>query len=83
MANRARLRNMNRRIGLRFAVKRLGGSVAAAVDDQGHSVSGGPSAAIDNLRLARLARLAGAPMDKGAGVDLLKKVGDLEERSGP
>ncbi|MDX2504469.1 MAG: thymidine phosphorylase family protein [Gammaproteobacteria bacterium] len=32
--------------------------------------------AIDNLRLARIASFAGAPMSKGAGVDLLKKVGD-------
>jgi thymidine phosphorylase len=31
---------------------------------------------IDNFQLARIARLAGAPMDKGAGVDLLKKLGD-------
>lgn len=30
---------------------------------------------IDNLRLARIARLAGAPMDKGAGVDILKSLG--------
>ena len=32
--------------------------------------------AIDNFQLARVARLAGAPLDKGAGVDLLKRVGD-------
>jgi thymidine phosphorylase len=32
--------------------------------------------AIDNLRMARIARMAGAPMDKGAGVDLMKKLGD-------
>lgn len=32
--------------------------------------------AIDNLRLARIARLAGAPQVEGAGVDLLCKVGD-------
>jgi len=32
--------------------------------------------AIDNLQLARIARLAGAPMDKGAGVDLHRKLGD-------
>ncbi len=32
--------------------------------------------AIDNYRLSRIASLAGAPMDKGAGIDLLKKVGD-------
>jgi len=34
---------------------------------------------IDNLLLARIARLAGAPMDKGAGVDLFKKLGDPVE----
>jgi len=32
--------------------------------------------AINNLQMARIARMAGAPMDKGAGVDLLKKMGD-------
>jgi thymidine phosphorylase len=32
--------------------------------------------AIDNFLLARIARIAGAPLDKGAGVDLLKKLGD-------
>ncbi|NIP72873.1 MAG: thymidine phosphorylase family protein [Gammaproteobacteria bacterium] len=31
---------------------------------------------IDNLQLARIARMAGAPMDMGAGVDLFKKLGD-------
>ncbi len=31
---------------------------------------------IDNERLARIARLAGAPKAKGAGVDLLHKLGD-------
>jgi len=36
--------------------------------------------AIDNLQMARIARLAGAPMDKGAGVDLLKKVGDTVKK---
>lgn len=32
--------------------------------------------AIDCYGLARIARLAGAPMDKGAGIDLMKKIGD-------
>ena len=32
---------------------------------------------IDNFHLAKVARLAGAPIDKGAGVDLLKKLGDV------
>lgn len=31
---------------------------------------------IDNYQLAKIARLAGAPIDKRAGVDLLKKLGD-------
>jgi len=31
---------------------------------------------IDNLQVARIARLAGAPMDQGAGIDLYKKTGD-------
>ncbi|MCU0968233.1 MAG: thymidine phosphorylase family protein [Rubrivivax sp.] len=42
--------------------------VAAATD--------GIVAAIDNLRLARIARLSGAPQVPGAGVDLLRKVGE-------
>ena len=36
----------------------------------------GVVAAIDCWRLARIARLAGAPADAGAGIDLFKKVGD-------
>ena len=39
--------------------------------------------AIDCLRLARVARLAGAPMDKGAGVDLFKRIGDPVEQGEP
>ncbi len=34
---------------------------------------------IDNLQLARIASLAGAPRDKGAGIDLYKKLGDPVE----
>ena len=34
---------------------------------------------IDDLQMARIARLAGAPMDMGAGVDLFKKIGDRVE----
>jgi len=33
-------------------------------------------ASMDCFRLARIARLAGAPMDKGAGIDLFAKIGD-------
>ena len=35
---------------------------------------------IDNFQLARIARLAGAPLDARAGVDLLKKQGDAVEQ---
>lgn len=44
------------------------------------SPGAGTVVAIDNLQLARIARYAGAPMDKGAGVDLKKKVGDRVEQ---
>jgi thymidine phosphorylase len=49
----------------------LGGLTHEVVATEDGMVTG-----IDNLRLARIARLAGAPMDKGAGVDILKKLGD-------
>lgn len=39
--------------------------------------------AIDCFRLNRLARLAGAPLDKGAGIDLFRKVGDRVEAGEP
>lgn len=39
------------------------------------SPAAGTVQAIDCLRLARIARLAGAPIAKGAGIDLLKKCG--------
>ncbi len=38
---------------------------------------------IDNYVVAKVARLAGAPMDKGAGVDILKKLGDPVEQGEP
>jgi len=43
----------------------------------------GTISAIDCYRLARLARAAGAPADKGAGIDLFKKIGDRVERGEP
>ncbi len=39
--------------------------------------------AIDNYQMARIARLAGAPMDLNAGVDLYKKLGDRVEKGEP
>jgi thymidine phosphorylase len=41
-----------------------------------HAEVSGRVASIDCHLIARIARLAGAPMDKGAGIDLLRKVGD-------
>ncbi|MCB1724092.1 MAG: thymidine phosphorylase family protein [Gammaproteobacteria bacterium] len=55
-----------------YALGRLSRTVNA-----GHA---GRINAIDNERMAHIARLAGAPMDKGAGVDLYKKVGDSVDK---
>lgn len=41
-----------------------------------HAPRAGYVTRIDNLRMANLARLAGAPMDRGAGVDLNRKLGE-------
>ncbi|PKM12622.1 MAG: thymidine phosphorylase [Gammaproteobacteria bacterium HGW-Gammaproteobacteria-3] len=38
---------------------------------------------IDNLQVAKIARIAGAPMDKKAGVDLFKKLGDPVQQGEP
>jgi thymidine phosphorylase len=38
---------------------------------------------VDCLRLNRLARMAGAPIDKGAGIRILKKIGDRVEHGEP
>jgi thymidine phosphorylase len=43
----------------------------------------GAVVAIDCLRLNRLARTAGAPLDKGAGIKLFKKIGDRVEQGEP
>jgi thymidine phosphorylase len=43
----------------------------------------GEVSAINNMQMARLARLAGAPLDSGAGVDLHKKVGDPVTKGEP
>jgi len=36
--------------------------------------------AIDNYQLARIVRMAGAPLDLNAGVDLLRKLGDAVQQ---
>jgi len=43
----------------------------------------GVVAGIDNLRLNRLARLAGAPVAKGAGIELFRRIGDRVARGEP
>lgn len=47
------------------------------------SDSDGVVTAIDNLQMAHIARYAGAPIAKGAGVDLFKKLGDKVEKGEP
>lgn len=39
--------------------------------------------AIDNLQIAHIARMAGAPMDKAAGIDLHKKLNDAVDKNEP
>ena len=45
--------------------------------------SDGTVIGIDNLQVARIARLAGAPMKGGAGVDLFRKLGDKVQAGEP
>lgn len=45
--------------------------------------AGGVVRAFDNRRLARVAKLAGAPSDKAAGLDLHVRIGDVVERGQP
>ena len=45
--------------------------------------SDGVISGIDCLRLNRLARTAGAPIDKGAGIKIFKKIGDRVEKGEP
>jgi len=47
------------------------------------AASDGMVEAIDCLRLNRLARVAGAPIDKGAGIRIFKKIGDRVEKGEP
>ncbi|PWC63190.1 thymidine phosphorylase [Azospirillum sp. TSH7] len=60
------------------AVATLGSLVAEVASPVDGVVS-----SLDCYRLARIARLAGAPTDKGAGIDLLRKVGDPVRRGEP
>ncbi len=47
------------------------------------SAASGTITSIDNLRVARVARFAGAPLVKGAGVDLFRQVGDKVKKGEP
>ena len=47
------------------------------------AVADGVVTGINNLQLARIARLAGAPKAAGAGVDLLRRIGDPVTRGQP
>ncbi|AUM11328.1 thymidine phosphorylase family protein [Ketobacter alkanivorans] len=47
------------------------------------AVKDGVVVEINNLTMARIARLAGAPMDKGAGVYLFKRIGDHVKQGEP
>jgi thymidine phosphorylase len=48
-----------------------------------HAPVAGYVTSIDNMQVARIARYAGAPLVKGAGVDLYRKVGDKVKKGEP
>lgn len=60
------------------AIAQLGKLTAEILSDRDGTVIG-----IDNLRLNRLARIAGAPVSKGAGIDLHHKIGARIRRGEP
>ncbi len=43
----------------------------------------GTVTSIDNLQVAHIAHFAGAPLDKGAGIDLFRKIGDKVRKGEP
>lgn len=51
-------------------------STKAILEYEVKAIENGYIHGIDNLKIAQIASLAGAPIDKYAGIDLLKKVGD-------
>ncbi|WP_206512295.1 hypothetical protein [Colwellia sp. Arc7-635] len=51
-------------------------STKAILEYEVKAIKTGYIHAIDNLKIAHIASLAGAPIDKYAGIDLMKKVGD-------
>jgi thymidine phosphorylase len=55
------------------------GTLTADIPASGDGVISG----IDCLRLNRLARTAGAPIDKGAGIRIFKKIGDRVQKGEP
>jgi thymidine phosphorylase len=59
-------------------VKELGALTSEVCAPHDGAVTG-----IDCLRLNRLARMAGAPIDKGAGIKVLKKIGERVDRGEP
>lgn len=71
------LRSMERIMGLQGAP-----AMAFKLGELTHEVRAKVSGKVrdmDCYRLARIARLAGAPLDRGAGIDLLRKTGDVVE----
>ncbi len=55
----------------------------AKLEHQVLAPADGMVTAIDNLQIAHIARLAGAPMDKSAGIDLHKKLHDRVSKDEP
>ncbi len=75
------LKKMEAIIDAQGAVKTVPSSAPLTVDIC--ATKSGVITAINNYQLARIARLAGAPMDLNAGVDLYKKLGQEVKQGEP
>jgi thymidine phosphorylase len=58
-------------------------AVLGALEHEVMAERSGPITAVDCLRIAGIARLAGAPTDPGAGIEILGRIGEVVQRGDP
>ncbi|CAN1484540.1 DeoA Thymidine phosphorylase [Caulobacteraceae bacterium] len=58
-------------------------AVLGALEHEVVAERSGPITAVDCLRIAGIARLAGAPTDPGAGIEILGRIGEVVQRGDP
>jgi thymidine phosphorylase len=65
-----------------YHLLRSAGTLAVQKSQEVFAESDGMVTSINNFQMAKIARMAGAPMMKKASVDLLKKLGDRVKKGG-